>query len=142
MSDEPTLYETMYILSTELGENEVEEQVQQIEEVVREAGGEVVRTSDFRTRRLTYEIDGHTHGSYRLLYFHGGDEVIGALKTDLAMRETVIRARVFVANPEALVGEPSEEQEEADTPATAAQDEGPPEAGSEAESAAEEASDE
>lgn len=119
MSEEPTLYEAMYILDTELADNEVEEQVEQIENVVTEAGGEVVATRDFRTRRLAYEIDEHTHGTYKLLYFHGSGEVVTALNTDLNMRTSVIRGRTYVANPEATVSERAPEEESSEQPAEA-----------------------
>ena len=110
MPEPPTLYETMYILDTELDDAQVAEQIGQIERVVAEAGGEVVATRDFRTRRLAYEIDGHTHGMYKLLYFHGTAEVVEALNTDLKTRMSVIRSRTFAANPEAIVGGGSEEE--------------------------------
>jgi len=136
VSEEPTLYEAMYILDTELADHEVEEQTEQIENVVAEAGGEVVATRDFRTRRLAYEIDGHTHGAYKLLYFHGSGEVVTALNSDLRMRTSVIRGRTCVANPEAIVSERAPEEESAEQPAEAAE---PP---AEAEDAGEEQAEE
>jgi len=120
VSEEPRLYEAMYILDTELSDDEVEEQVEQIENVVREAGGEEIATRDFRTRRLAYEIDGHTHGAYKLLYFHGSGEVVSALNADLNMRAAVVRSRTYVANPEAIVSERAPEEERSEQPAEAA----------------------
>jgi small subunit ribosomal protein S6 len=137
VTEEPTLYEAAYILNTELPDEEVEEQVKQLEEVVSEAGGEVVGTRDFRTRRLAYQIDTHTHGIYRLLYFRGSGEVVAALKTDLGVRQGVIRARVFLANPEAIVtDEAADQQEGGEAPEAAAEDEGRADLPAEDESAA------
>lgn len=125
MTEEPTLYEAAYILNTELADEEVEEQVQQLEAVVSEAGGEVVGTRDFRTRRLAYQIDTHTHGIYKLLYFRGSGEVVEAVKTDLGVRQGVIRGRVFLTNPEAIVTDEAADQEEGgEGPEAAAEDEG------------------
>jgi len=107
---EPTLYEAMYIFDPSLPDDEAAELMDSFEEVVREGGGEVVGTRDFRTRRLAYVIDGHTHGAYRLLYFHGEGDVVETLRTEMAIRQPVIRSRVFVANPQAIVGGPSEEE--------------------------------
>jgi small subunit ribosomal protein S6 len=137
VTEEPTLYEAAYILNTELPDEEVEEQVKQLEEVVSEAGGEVVGTRDFRTRRLAYQIDTHTHGIYRLLYFRGSGEVVAALKTDLGVRQGVIRARVFLANPEAIVtDEAADQQEGGEAPEVAPEDEGRADLPAEDESAA------
>ncbi len=136
MTEEQTLYEAIYILSTELSDQEVEQQAEQLEEVVRQAGGEVEATRDFRTRRLAYEIDGHTHGVYKLLYFRGTAEVVEALGADFAVRQEVVRGRVFVPNPEAIVSEPAEQPEEAAAP----EPEEPAEPPTEDESAAEEES--
>ncbi len=136
MTEEQALYEAIYILSTELSDQEVEQQAEQLEEVVRQAGGEVEATRDFRTRRLAYEIDGHTHGVYKLLYFRGTAEVVEALGADFAVRQEVVRGRVFVPNPEAIVSEPAEQPEEAAAP----EPEEPAEPPTEDESAAEEES--
>lgn len=121
---EPTLYEAIYILDTSLPEDEAAELIATLEEAVREAGGEVVGTRDFRTRRLAYEINGHTHGAYRLLYFHGDGAVVEAIRSEMAVRQPIIRSRVFVANPDALIGadaatEEAEEAEEAEEGAAA-----------------------
>lgn len=102
---EPTLYEAIYILDTSLPEDEAAELIATLEQAVRGAGGEVVGTRDFRTRRLAYEINGHTHGAYKLLYFHGDGAVVEALRTEMAVRQPIIRSRIFVANPEALIGD-------------------------------------
>lgn len=109
---EPTLYEAMYILDPSLPEDEAAELMESFEEIVREAGGEVVGTRDFRTRRLAYPIDRHTHGAYKLLYFHAEGDVVETLRSEMAIRQAVIRSRVFVANPLAIVGGGEEAQEE------------------------------
>ncbi len=109
---EPTLYEAMYILDPSLPDDEAAELMDSFEEIVRNAGGEVVGTRDFRTRRLAYVIDGHTHGAYKLLYFEGDGDVVEVLRNEMAIRGSVIRSRVFVANPQAIVGGASEEEPE------------------------------
>lgn len=108
--NEPTLYEAIYILDTSLPEDEAAELIATMEEAVREVGGEVVGTRDFRTRRLAYEINGHTHGAYKLLYFHGDGAVVEHLRGEMAVRQPIIRSRVFVANPDALIGADAEEE--------------------------------
>ncbi len=116
MSEERTLYECCYILDVNMPEEQVNEIIALSEGVVAGAGGEVVGTRDFGSRRLAYEIDKHVAGAYKLLYFHGDTGAIDALKHELAVAPSVIRARVFVANPDAILRD-----SEADAAASAAE---------------------
>jgi small subunit ribosomal protein S6 len=109
MSEERTLYECCYILDVNMPEEQVNEIIALSEGVVAGAGGEVVGTRDFGSRRLAYEIDKHVAGAYKLLYFHGDNEAIDALKHELAVAPSVIRARVFVANPDAILRDSEDE---------------------------------
>ena len=113
MSAERTLYECCYILDVNMPEEQVVEIIALFEGVVTAAGSEVVGTRDFGSRRLAYEIDKHVAGSYRLLYFHGDNAAIDALQHELAVHPGVIRARVFVANPEAILRDPEADAAEA-----------------------------
>ena len=119
MSEERTLYECCYILDVNMPEEQVAEIIALCEGVVTGAGGEVVGTRDFGSRRLAYEIDKHVAGAYKLLYFHGDTGSIDALKHELAVRPGVIRARVFAANPDAILrdSEADEATETAEEPA-------------------------
>lgn len=111
---EPTLYEAAYILDTSLSEEDTAQIIGVLEAAVEEAGGEVVGTRDFRTRRLAYPIDGHTHGTYKLLYFFGTGAVVEAIRSEMSIRQQLIRSRVFVANPHAIVGGLGPEEEAAE----------------------------
>ncbi|MFW5868564.1 MAG: 30S ribosomal protein S6 [Armatimonadota bacterium] len=101
---EPTLYEAIYILDPSLPDEDVEQIVDYFEDAVVEAGGEVLGTRDFRTRRLAYQIDGYTHGTYKLLYFFGDGSTVEEIRQEMSIRQPIIRSRVFVANPHAIVG--------------------------------------
>ncbi|HUS80667.1 MAG TPA: 30S ribosomal protein S6 [Armatimonadota bacterium] len=103
MSEERTLYEAIYILDAGLPEDHAAEIIGAMEGTVAEAGGEVVATQDFGTRRLAYEIDRHVSGVYKLLYFYGGEEAIEAFRHEAAVRQEIVRARCYVANPDAIV---------------------------------------
>ena len=119
---EPTLYEAAYIMNASMSEEEAQQLIGVLEAAVEEVGGEVLGTRDFRTRRLAYPIKGQTHGAYKLLYFYGTGEVVDHVLSEMSIRQEVLRARVFVANPDAIVGglepgdgtEPAEVTEEAE----------------------------
>ncbi|MGI5819380.1 MAG: 30S ribosomal protein S6 [Armatimonadota bacterium] len=120
---EPTLYEAIYILDASLPDEETEQIIEFFETAVEEAGGEMVGTRDFRTRRLAYPIDKHTHGTYKLLYFFGTGAVVDELRQEMSIRQQVIRSRIFVANPHAIIGglEPEEAEEAAAAAAESAE---------------------
>lgn len=103
MSEERTLYEGIYILDVSLPEDQAAELVSVLENAVAEAGGEVVGTRDFGTRRLAYEIAKQVSGAYKLLYFRGEEPAIEAFRHECAVRPGIIRARCYVANPDAIV---------------------------------------
>ncbi len=118
---EPTLYEAAYIIDPSLSEEEVNDLIAAIEAAAEEAGAEVVATRDFKTRRLAYEIKGFTHGNYKMMYFHAtSDEQVTEIRSEIGMRQPVIRTRVFVANPHAIIGSLEEEEAEAEEAAAEA----------------------
>ncbi len=123
MSEERTLYEACYIMDVNTSEEQVAQIAAITEGAVTDAGGEVVGTRDFGSRRLAYEIDGHVAGVYKLLYFYGNKEAIESLKHEMAVNQTVVRARVFAANPDALVRGDEPEAETAEPEAETAEPE-------------------
>jgi len=131
VSEEPTLYEAMYIIDAGLEDEQVEAVVAQVNKVVENAGGEVVANEDFGRRRLAYQIKQHTEGLYKLLYFRGGGPVVDELKHEFQLNEAIIRGLVVIANPQAIyrtaqaaIGSQAaeEEQEAAGEPQEAAEE--------------------
>ena len=126
MADD-TLYESTYILAADLEEEEIEQITTRLRETVEQAGAEFVADNLLGQRQLAYEINDHSVGIYRVMYFRSSGEAVDVLKNELLMTESVIRSIVVVANPDAVfqptphpeqVAELEEEQEisEADEP--------------------------
>lgn len=106
----------MYICDASLDEAGLEAVVKQLEDFVSSNGGEVVATREFGRRRLAYEIDKHTSGTYMILYFNSFGELVPELQREMYLVEGVVRGLICVANPKALfdpkpevVEEPAEE---------------------------------
>ncbi len=59
-----TQYDVLYILRPELSQEEQEAAIAAFEEVVVANGGEVLATSPWGLRRLSYELDGLREGIY------------------------------------------------------------------------------
>ena len=99
---EDTLYEATYILVTDLEEEEIEPITGRLRETVEQAGAEFVADHLLGPRQLAYQIDHHSAGIYRVMYFKGNGEAIRELKDELRMNESIIRSIVVTANPDAV----------------------------------------
>ncbi len=113
-----TLYESTYILATDLEEEEIEQITTQLRRTVEQAGAEFVADHLLGRRQLAYQINGHSAGIYRVMYFRGNGKAVDALKTELRMAEPIIRGIVVVANPDAIYkpGTPQEDVAEIEEP--------------------------
>jgi len=99
---EDTLYESTYILATDLEEEEIEQITGRLRQMVEQAGAEFVADHLLGQRQLAYQIDDHSAGIYRVMYFKGSGEAVRELKNELLMNESIIRGIVVVANPDAI----------------------------------------
>ncbi len=99
---EDTLYETTYILATDLEEEEIEQITGRLRETVEQAGAEFVADHLLGRRQLAYQINHHSAGIYRVMYFKGNGKAVNELKDELRMNESIIRGIVVVANPDAI----------------------------------------
>ena len=71
MASELTLYEVMYILDPELSDEQLQDTINNVHQYVTSIGGEVESDELFGRRRLAYQINRHTEGIYRVMYFRG-----------------------------------------------------------------------
>ncbi len=99
---EDTLYESTYILAADLEEEEIEQITGRLRETVEQAGAEFVGNHLLGPRQLAYQIDHHSAGIYRVMYFKGNGKAIRELKDELRMNESIIRSIVVTANPDAI----------------------------------------
>ncbi len=97
-----TLYEATYILATDLEEEEIEQITGRLQETVEQAGAEFVADNLLGRRQLAYQINHHSAGIYRVMYFKGNGKPVSELKDELRMNESIIRGIVVVANPDAI----------------------------------------
>ncbi|MHB8994102.1 MAG: 30S ribosomal protein S6 [Armatimonadota bacterium] len=112
MPVQPVLYEAMYILDSTLDEAGVETAVKTLEDFVTSNGGEVIATREFGKRRLAFEIEGHTSGTYMIFYFKSFGPLVADLQREMRIMDSVVRAIVCVANPKALFDPKPEVTEE------------------------------
>jgi len=84
-------YELMYILSPNLEEDAVSEQVAKFEEILTSRGGEIEKTETIGKRRLAYEVDGIREGFYILSNFKCTVESAQELERIMKISDNIVR---------------------------------------------------
>ena len=83
-------YETMVVLSNELGENK-KALVERLEQVIRNNGGSVDTTHDWGNRRLAYTIAKQHDAHYYLFEYAAEPAVVAELERTLRISDGVLR---------------------------------------------------
>ncbi len=86
-----TVYETMYILRPDLGEEQVGTAIAKYENLLREQGAENLEIQNRGKRRLAYEIQRHRDGIYIQMNYTGPGSAIAVLERAMRLSEEVIR---------------------------------------------------
>jgi small subunit ribosomal protein S6 len=86
-----TVYETMYILRPDLGDEQVEQIVSKYENLLREQGADNIQSQNRGKRRLAYEIKKQRDGIYIQLNYTGPGKMIAVLERAMRLSEEVIR---------------------------------------------------
>ena len=84
-------YEALYIISPQLGEDDIQTISQEVETLVTKDDGTIVRSEIWGKRRLAYEVKKHSDGYYVLLRFTAMPETIGKLEGHFKLSESIIR---------------------------------------------------
>jgi len=90
-------YELVYILSPDLGEDQVTGVHDQVQAIVARFNGEIERTDNWGRRKLAYEINHHKEGTYVLEVIRGGGDLMKELDrrlkvvTESVMRHLIVR---------------------------------------------------
>ncbi|MEL6492212.1 MAG: 30S ribosomal protein S6 [Cyanobacteria bacterium J06634_6] len=100
-----TLYETMYILRPDLGDEAVDQAIGLYQDMLKENGAEDLETQHRGKRRLAYEIDRHREGIYIQMNYEAPGTAIAPMERAMRLNEEVIRYLTVVFE------EPSEESE-------------------------------
>ncbi len=88
-------YESMFILKPELEEEAIVATVSRFEDVVKNGGGEILKTDRWGKRRLAYEVNNITEGHYVLMTFKSPSSVAQELDRVLRIQDDVVRQLVI-----------------------------------------------
>jgi small subunit ribosomal protein S6 len=77
---------------------------------ISEAGGELVGSYDWGTRRMAYEIDHRPEAEYRLYQFQGDNQLLERLNQRLRILDGVLRFRIIKVKPGQPTPPPPDQQ--------------------------------
>jgi small subunit ribosomal protein S6 len=85
------LYETMYILRPDLGEEAVDQAIEKYQTILRENGATVLETQHRGKRRLAYEIQKQREGIYIQMNYQSDGSQIATMERAMRLSDEVIR---------------------------------------------------
>lgn len=85
------VYETMYILRPDLGEQQVDQSITKYQGVLQEQGAEILETQHRGKRRLAYEINKQREGIYVQMNYKGSGTQVAVLERSMRLSDEVIR---------------------------------------------------
>ena len=84
-------YETIFIASPTLTDEQVDELVRQFEGIIAEQGGELLKTDQWGRKKLAYEVQKFSEGYYTLFELNAGATLIAELERRFRNNEAVIK---------------------------------------------------
>ena len=90
------LYEAMFLIDPAKA-TDWDAVVSTLESVLKRADGEIVSMKKWGERKLAYEINGKTKGTYILCYFRGNGERIQDIEKAVQLSEQVMRVLILSA---------------------------------------------
>jgi small subunit ribosomal protein S6 len=84
-------YETVFIITPVLSEQQMKEAVLKFRALIVEEGGEIVHEEDWGLRKLAYPIQKKSTGFYNLIEFRASAEFIDKLEVEYRRDERIIR---------------------------------------------------
>lgn len=84
-------YETVFILTPVLSEQQMKEAVKDYEKFIKAGGGKVVSKEDWGLRKLAYPIQKKSNGFYNLFEFQADPSLIAEFELKFKRDERVLR---------------------------------------------------
>jgi small subunit ribosomal protein S6 len=84
-------YETIFIASPTLTDEQSDELVKQYEGIIAEQGGELLKTDKWGRKKLAYEVQKFSEGYYTLFEMNAGPTLIAELERRFRNNDVVIK---------------------------------------------------
>lgn len=89
------LYEGMFLVDSGLAAADWQKVIDEIQRIMKRADAEVVSLKKWDERRMTYDIQGKSRGTYILVYFNCDTEKVKGVERDVQLSEMVMRVLVL-----------------------------------------------
>ena len=96
---EPIVYDLMLVLSSSTDEERRAKILDDVEQMIISAGGQIERNDDWGLRGLAYEIRHQADGLYRLIQFTAPPSLNETLTYNLKILDGVLRFRIIKVRP-------------------------------------------
>lgn len=90
-----TLYEHLFILDPNLDEKVKEEQIAKVTGLIVENGGEILKTTNLGSRKLSYPIKKQEKGEYILLVFNSPPAAMAKLERMCKLSENILKFMII-----------------------------------------------
>ena len=84
-------YEALYIVRPDVRDDDVQTIAKEVETLVTENGGAIVRSEIWGKRKLAYEVQKCSEGYYILLRFDAGPSFVARLENHFRLTDAIIR---------------------------------------------------
>lgn len=84
----------MFIISDTVAESDWEGAVNQVRDLLKNRGAEILQSEKWEERKFAYKLKGHKRGTYLLTYFNAPEDSIIHIKRDLQLSDNVLRAMI------------------------------------------------
>ena len=88
-------YETVFILTPVLSEEQMKEAVKKYEDLLKKEGATIVHRENWGMRKLAYPIQKKSTGFYYLIEFKAEGEIVSKLEVEYRRDERIIRFLTF-----------------------------------------------
>ncbi|OGD20169.1 MAG: 30S ribosomal protein S6 [Candidatus Aminicenantes bacterium RBG_13_64_14] len=112
-------YETGFVLSPTLSEEETAQFVQQMAEVVAQKKGRMVKQDIWGKRRLAFPIKRFQEGVYVFFTYEGAGDISTELERRFKQTDSVIRFMTILRDPRDLIGRKRKKRAEEAVPVAA-----------------------
>ena len=96
-------YETVFIVTPVLSEEQMKEAVKKFSDFISSNGGEIVMEDNWGLRKLAYPIQKKSTGFYHLIEFKAEGDLIGRMETEFRRDERIIRFLTMKMNKYAVL---------------------------------------
>jgi small subunit ribosomal protein S6 len=95
-------YEALYIVQHETSEDDAQTIAQEVDELITENGGAIVRSEIWGKRRLAFQVNGQIEGIYVLVRFEADPGFNLKLESHFRLHESIVRFLVILFDEKTL----------------------------------------